>query len=252
MIMSRSLILTLACLLLASAGNAQAGTVFLTNANSLTATPGPFAGSTFGIGNFATLTQSGATLTVEAIGGDSTITVGGNSEPIGINGTGAPGFFGDGDAVQFGIGVRGSGSFAINGNTAEALSLSFDQNVTINSIDLNGIGFGTAANDRALVTIGGSTIDVFGSNIVNITGTPLTGVTFNGGTTNGDINDVINFATPLALTAGDTIRLEGPNAGTGTFTLRGLDVNIPEVVPEPSSMMLLAFTGIAACLRRRR
>jgi len=252
MIMTRYLVLTLACLLFATAGNAHAGITFLTNGNNLTAAPGPAAGNAFGIGNFATLTQSGITLTVEAIGGNNAITFNGLSEPIGVNGNNMPSFYGDGDAVGFGIGVRGGNGFAINGNTPEALSLSFNQNVVINSIDLNGIGFGSAVNDRALVTIGSSTIDVFGANIVNITGTALTGVTFNGGTNNGNINDVISFANPLSLPAGSTILLEGPNAGAGAFTLRGLDVNPVAVVPEPSSMLLLAFSGIAACLRRRR
>ena len=250
--MIRSLAFTLACLLCATAGNAHAGITFLTNGNNLTAAPGPAAGNAFGIGNFATLTQSGITLTVEAIGGNNAITFNGLSEPIGVNGNNIPANFGDGDGTAFGIGVRGGAGFAINGNTPEALSLSFNQNVVINSIDLNGIGFGGAVNDRALVTIGGSVIDVFGLNTVNVSGTAIPGVTFNGGTTNGNINDVINFATPLSLPAGSTILLEGPNAGTGAFTLRGLDVNPVEVVPEPSSMMLLAFTGIAACLRRRR
>ncbi|MEM9412711.1 MAG: hypothetical protein AAGA30_16480, partial [Planctomycetota bacterium] len=219
---------------------------FQTNANSLTATPGAAAFSTFGMGNFATLTQSGVTLTVEAIGGDQSNTASGSPEPIGVNGSNPVGdFYGDGDAASLGIGVRGTGSWAINGNSNEALSLSFSDTVMINSIDLNGIGNAPNNNDRAIVTIGSFVIDVFGNNTV--TGTPPAGTTFNG----FDF-DVISFATPITLNAGDTILLEGPNAGSGSFSLRGLNVTIPTAIPEPSACAVIAVIGICFTGRRRQ
>lgn len=236
--------LAICCFLTASA-NADITADFQTNANSLTATPGPAAFDVFGLGNFATLTQSGVTLTVEAIGGLQGNTSSGLPEPIGINGANPVGSnYGDGDDVSLGIGVRGNGTWAINGNTDEALSLSFSQAVLINSIDLNGIGASPNNNDRAIVTIGGFVINAFGN---GITGTPPAGTSFSGGGT-----DVINFANPFELAAGQTILLEGPNAGSGAFSLRGLNVTIPAAVPEPSSAAILALAGFGLATRRRK
>lgn len=244
--MIKKLTLAAMCSLLAASTSLGDVTLdFQTNGNSLTGTPGALAFDVFGIGNFATLTQSGVTLTVEAIGGNQSNTTSGSPEPIGINGSGGPpSNYGDGDDASRGIGVRGNGSWQINGNTDEALSLSFSSTVLINSIDLNGIGVAPANNDRAIVTIGGFVIDVFGNGVVN--GTPPAGTTFTGGAT-----DVIDFATPLELTAGSTILLEGPNAGAGSFSLRGLNVTIPAAIPEPSAMALMLIASLGFATRRR-
>ena len=206
--------------------------------NGLSLTGGTYTDGPFGIANGATLTESGVTLTVEAIGSPH------DSIQIGVNGNG--GFAGDGDAATFGIGVRGNGTWAVNGNSSEALSLSFNSDVLINSIDLNGIGVAPNNNDRAIITIGTSVIDVFGASTV--TGTPPVGTTFNGGAF-----DVINFSTPVALAGGETILLEGPNAGSGSFSLRGLTVTT-SAVPEPSSFLMSGFLLVYCyvCSSRRR
>ena len=213
--------------------------MFNTNANELTAdpgdpTPGSGGGGAFGLLDNQQMTVGGITLNVAALGGLA-------PEPIGINGGTPVGmFYGDSDAVQYGIGVRGNGSWAINGNTAEALVLSFDMDVELCSIDLNGIGVAPNNNDRAIISFGGFVVDVFGNNTVN--GTPPAGTTFSGGTT-----DVVTFGTPVVLTAGSTITLEGPNAGTGAFSLRNIKVN---PVPEPA--LPFGFVGLSLVALRRR
>jgi hypothetical protein len=162
------------------------------------------------------------------------------ANPVGSN-------YGDGDAATLGIGVRGNGSWAIRGNSNEVLSLSFNQAVMLNSIDLNGVGaFGNGAdNDRARVIVDAFDFVVFDNQITS--GTAPVGTTFSGGGT-----DVVNFATPLSLAANQTIQLRGFNAGTGNFSLRGLNVTIPSAIPEPSAFAIMIFAACGLTSRRRR
>ena len=202
----------------------------------MTATPGGPAGNAFGIGDPATQMQSGLTLTVTSAGGVS-------PEPIGVPGIG---LYGDGDDMPRGLGVRGSGSWLINGNTAEQLILSFDQDVTLCSIDLNLIsGPPNGGNDGAQISFDTFAFSVVGDGVGGgtVTGTAPAGTSFS-----GNVTDVVSFATAPTLAAGQTITLEGFDVGAGSFSLRGLTVS---AVPEPSAFGLLLVAALGLFAKRK-
>lgn len=83
-----------------------------------------------------------------------------------------------------------------------------------------------------------------------IQSTILTATGFN--TEDGKAGGVPFSATSLAVATGDIIRVEAYRVGSGSFgALAGLDFTVT-VVPEPSSLSLLAFGAASLGLFRRR
>ena len=150
------------------------------------------------------VTGLSTTMTVEASGG----TLNSNSGDFGVN---APGSGDTTDVIEDG----------------EAIDLTFDSDIELNSIDFGGIGSDLA--DGATLTIGTFTIDLF----TNVSG-------FNGNT------DVYTPATHIAITAGTPINLQVASS-TADFDLETIDIS---VVPEPGSVALLGLGGLLM-LRRR-
>lgn len=114
----------------------------------------------------------------------------------------------------------------------EAIHLTFDSDIEINFLDLGGVGSDTT--DGADVTFGS-----FG------TVTLHTGISdFNG------TSDIYTPSTPIFLASGESIQLTG-SSSTSDFDLETIDIT---VIPEPSTFVLVALTGLAGfgMLRRKR
>lgn len=106
----------------------------------------------------------------------------------------------------------------------EAISLSFDKDVDILFLDFGGIGNNVA--DGAGVTFGS-----FGS--VNL----FTGVTdFNGS------QDIYTPTTPIRILSGENLVMTG-SSETSSYDLETMSIT---VIPEPSSIALMAMIGLAA------
>ena len=116
----------------------------------------------------------------------------------------------------------------------EKLALSFDQDIEILVIDLQGL---SPASEIARVTAGGFSIDL------------QTGVSGFNGTA-----DRYTPTTPIFVAAGTQVIFEATQAGDD-FGLQEMEVNVLKVVPEPSTYLI--FAGLALCFglvgwRRRR
>lgn len=136
-----------------------------------------------------------------------------------VTGTG-----GDLNSNASGIGINDAN---IDG-MAESITLSFSIDTELNFLDLGGVG--GDVSDGADVTIAGTNFQFF-------TGQP----DFNGS------SDVFTPATPIALTAGQTIVITGASA-TSVFDIDSISVT---AVPEPSSTLLLTSLAGLFVLRRR-
>lgn len=146
------------------------------------------------------ITAQSSTLTVAAIGG----TLNSNASDFGI------------------------GNAFIDG-TAEAITLTFDSDIELISVDLGGVGSDIA--DGANLTIDGFSIDLF------------TGVPGFSGT-----SDVFTPTSPIAVAAGTSIVFTGSTV-TSIFDLEAATFTI---VPEPASFGLAGLGALAALGGRRR
>lgn len=169
---------------------------------------------------------SGVTLTGAASGGLGTIGVANNPNV-------AP--------TTVGIGVAGNGGAALGLN--ETVSLSFDANVSIESIVLDG----HAPPEVAGVTLPGTgQFTVAMADIVG--GTPPPGLTFSGAG-GATVDDTITFGTPFALSAGQTVDFQLTNSAGGGYFIRSITV---DVVPEPATLGLLVLAGLTTLTAGRR
>ena len=104
---------------------------------------------------------------------------------------------------------------------SESVTFSFDQAVTISQLDFTNFTAG----------------EVF-----EFAGISITNADLSNGTT-----DVFDFASPLALAAGQSFTL---TATAGTIGIEG--IHTTTAVPEPTSAVLLGLAGLGLCVRRRR
>lgn len=129
-------------------------------------------------------------------------------------------------ASSFGINAAGSGDATAliddGSGVAEIFSVSFDQDVILNSATLSLFSAGETAN----FTFGATTIAI---------------------TDTGSGDDVFNAPPNTILTTGQLISLEW-TSGNG-FSVDELSVDF---VPEPSSTLLLGLGSLAICIRRKR
>ncbi|MEO0587761.1 MAG: PEP-CTERM sorting domain-containing protein [Planctomycetota bacterium] len=177
-----------------------------------------------GVGNF-NQTVDGMTLTASASGGN----ISANNQSVGTG--------------IVGIGVVGNGGTAINASGGESITVTFDTDVLLEQIVLDG----HANPDSAGVTLPGTGLfSVIGANTVN--GNPPAGVTFlslNGG--DQTVDDTITFGTPVQIDAGETVVFN--NVGGGGYFIRSITV---AAVPEPGSLALLGLGVAAVAVRRSR
>jgi len=159
------------------------------------------------------LLTAAATVPTEIPGLSLTVEgIGSSADTFDLNSTGTSlGVNSDGDAD----------TDAFEAAFAESVTFSFNQDVTISQLDFAGFAAG----------------DVFEFAGVSIT---------NGDLSNGT-TDVFDFATPLALAAGQSFTL---TATSGTVGIEG--IHTTPAVPEPTSAVLLGLAGLGLCVRRRR
>ena len=133
---------------------------------------------------------------------------------------------GTGGNLNSNAGSIGIGDDQIDG-TGEAVSMTFNSNIDLISIDMSGVG--TNAADGARLTIGATSIDLF------------TGVSgFNG------TSDTYTPASPIRVASGTSIILTGSTT-TSSF---GLQTSSFSIVPEPTSLGLFSLVIAAGLLRR--
>jgi len=129
-------------------------------------------------------------------------------------------------ASSFGINATGSGDATAliddGAGIAEIFSVQFDQDVILNSATLSLFSAGETANFT------------FGATTIGITDT-------------GSGSDVFNAPANTVLTTGQSISIAW-TAGNG-FSVDSLSVDL---VPEPSSTLLLGLGSLALFTRRRR
>ncbi|MEX2606300.1 MAG: PEP-CTERM sorting domain-containing protein [Kiritimatiellia bacterium] len=138
---------------------------------------------------------------------------------------------GIGDDLNSNAGGFGIGDDQIDG-TSEIIELVFDQDIDFLLIDFGGVG--SDINDGASLTLGSnSPLNLF------------TGVSgFNG------TSDVYTPPSPVRINSGEKIVITGSSA-TSSFDLENISIT---VIPEPSSIMLVGLTALAAfgIIRRRK
>ena len=140
-----------------------------------------------------------------------------------------------------GLGVVGNGGTAINSTAGEKLTFTFDMDVILDEIVIDG----HANPESAQVDLPGFTFQVVGANTVN--GSAPAGTTFL--STNGadaTVEDFITFSPGFTLLAGQSLMLS--NSTAGGYFVQSLHA---KPVPEPSGLALAAV-GLLMFLRRRR
>ena len=140
-----------------------------------------------------------------------------------------------------GLGVVGNGGTAINSGGGENLTFTFDMNVLLEEIVIDG----HANPESAQVALPGFTFQVVGANTIN--GSAPAGTTFLS-TSGADatVEDFVTFGTPFALSAGQSIVLS--NSTSGGYFVQSITAS---PVPEPSGIVLAA-AGLLMFLRRRK
>lgn len=170
----------------------------------------PFANETTPVGTSASLTISGLEMTINGVangGGDDTWGI--NNQGIGIHT----------DAGS------GAGSRRLDGSLGEAISFSFDQDVTLTSIRLGSFGL---AEEATVAISGGSTITIVSAN-------------------EGPQNDFSLGGNAVSAGTLVTVTTSVPTGGGVLFNEITVDA-----IPEPGSLALLGLGGLLVLRRRRR
>lgn len=181
--------------------------------------PGGFADS--GQSSFMQ-TEAGVTLTAAASGGNGNIGV-----------ANAP----NANPTTVGIGVAGGGGAALQAN-GESITLSFDSNVSIESIVLDG----HAPPEIAGVALPGFSFSLQQASTIN--GSAPAGTVFSGAGA-ATVDDTVTFTTPFALAAGETVVFT--NTTSGGYFVRSITVN---AIPEPTSLLLITMGAIGLSVSR--